>query len=232
MRDCLPRPLLSIIVPVWNENEKVIEKLIKDAPREWQVIVVDDGSKPPCPLATVRHETNLGYGASLKTGLYFTEADLVATMDGDGQHTLSDVKRLLDFMAYFPQLDMVIGDRRLVEKSFVRWIGRKGLNWTASLIAGRWISDLNSGLRLFRKKIVLGYEPILSDKFSFTTSITLSMLCDGYHIDFLPIRVLGRRYGKSKVRLFEDGWRTLKQILIIGFALRTRGIRRWIRERR
>lgn len=231
MRDRIPRPALSVIIPIWNENEKVIKEIIREAPSEWQIIVVDDGSTPPCPFATVRHETNLGYGASLKTGLYFAEADLVATMDGDGQHTLSDIKRLFDFMAYFPHLHMVVGDRRVVEKSFVRWIGRKGLNWTASLFAGRWIADLNSGIRLFRKKVVLSYEPILSDKFSFTTSCTLSMLCDNYSIDFLPIRVLRRRHGKSKVDVLKDGWRTLKLIIWVGLALRTRGIRRWLRER-
>ena len=147
-------PLVSVVIPVYNENPKVIQEVIKDAPRQWQIIVVDDGSETPCPLATVRHEANLGYGASLKTGFYFAESELVATMDGDGQHTLDDIKRLLEFMDYFPNLDMVVGDRRIVEKSFVRWIGRKGLNWTASLMAGRWINDLNSGLRLFRKKVV------------------------------------------------------------------------------
>lgn len=149
-------------------------------------------------------------------------------MDGDGQHTLADVQRLIEFVTYFPHLAMVIGDRRLHERGLRLW-GRKMLNWTATLFTGRWIPDLNSGLRIFRRDLALAYEPILCDQFSYTTSFTLSLLTDGYAVDWLPIKVAPRNHGQSKVHVLVDGWRTLKYIVVIGLALNTRTIRRWIR---
>lgn len=232
--DRLPDRLISLVIPVRDEPPEVVRALLDQLKvchfpsfmRE--VIVVDDGSKTPCPYATIRHEINRGYGAALKSGITIARGELIATLDGDGQHTLYDIQRLLDFFIYFQPVDMVIGDRRLKDEG-MRLVGRKGLNWTATLFAGRWIPDLNSGMRIFKRKIAVGYFPILSDRFSFTTSLTLSMLTDGYQVDWLPIKVLPRAYGESKVALWQDGWRTLKLIIYLGLALRTRALRQWLR---
>ena len=154
----------------------------------------------------------------------------MVTADGDGQHRWRDIQRLVEFMEEFPENAMVIGDRRLKEANPKRWLGRKVLNWLASLFAGRWIPDLNSGLRCFRREVALGYLPILCNHFSFTTTLTLSMLADGYGVDWLPIRVLERQQGQSQVHVWRDGWQTLRYILWIGLALRTRRLRAWLRR--
>ena len=112
----------------------------------------------------------------------------------------------------------------------MRYVGRKGLNWIASLFAWRWIPDLNSGLRIFQRSMALGYFPILCDRFSFTSSLTLSMLADCYLVDWLPIKVAPRTHGTSKVHVWRDGWLTLRTILWIGLGLRTRRIRAWLRN--
>lgn len=231
--------LLTVVIPVKDEDHEVLVKLLYDIDAYgWETVVVDDGSKEPVMGADIRFENSQGYGAALKAGVKAANTDLVATVDSDGQHTAWDIKRLEDFMVYFndnrPDLghqnvDMVIGDRRLKERSLKRYLGRKGLNWLASLFAGRWINDLNSGLRMFKRSIALGYEPILCNGFSYTTSLTLSMMADGYTVDFLPIKVWPRKYGQTKVRLLRDGWITLRTILWIGIALRTRTLRRWLR---
>lgn len=223
--------LITLIIPVKDEAIEVVTDLVfKAQAHGWRVLVVDDGSTIPCPLANIRFETSRGYGASLKAGIRASQTDFVATMDGDGQHTAFDVKRLEDFLVYFKP-DMVVGDRRLKETGIRLW-GRKVLNWTASVFARKWISDLNSGMRIFRRSIALGYEPILSNKFSFTTSITLAMLADGYYVDWLPIKVWPRQYGTSRVSLLKDGLRTLGLIFWIGIALRTRMLRQWLRHLR
>lgn len=223
--------LITLIIPVQNEDEEVVAKLVYDAHAHgWKTIVVDDGSTVPCRLGNIRLETPSGYGAALKAGVRSATTDFVATMDGDGQHTAFDVKRLEDFLVYFKP-DMVVGDRRLKETGIRLW-GRKVLNWTASVFAHKWISDLNSGMRIFRRSIALGYEPILSNQFSFTTSITLAMLADGYYVDWLPIKVWPRQSGTSRVNLWQDGLRTLWLILWIGLALRTRTVRGWMRSLR
>ena len=226
--------LISLVIPVRDEAPEVVKALLDQLTvvhfpsymRE--IIVVDDGSQTPCPYATLSHPTAQGYGATIKSGILHAKGELIATLDGDGQHTLHDLQRLLDFFIYFQPLDMAVGDRRIKDAGVRLW-GRKCLNWTATLFAGKWIPDLNSGMRIFRRSVVLGYLPILSDQFSFTTSLTLSMLTDGYHVDFLPIKVHSRTVGVSKVSLWQDGWRTLKLIVWIGVALRTRRLRQWLR---
>jgi len=220
----------SVVIPIRDEDWAIIAKLKTDLHTAggYEVIVVDDGSVTPYPYPTVlRLDPPVGYGAALKLGIQTATCPIIVTMDGDGQHSVEDVNRLVDFFTYF-DADMVIGDRRLKERG-LRLCGRKFLNWTATLFTGRWIPDLNSGLRVFKRQIMLGYFPILSDKFSFTTSSTLSMLADGYKVDWLPIKVSPRKFGLSKVHVWSDGWRTLKLIIWIGLALRTRWLRQWLR---
>lgn len=224
-----PRRAVTVVIPVKNEDRTILAQTCYELRTAgYHTIVVDDGSTVPLDLATVRFDTSRGYGAALKHGIAASTTELVVTMDGDGQHLVSDVQRLEAFFSYFPHHAMVIGDRRVQERGKRYW-GRKGLNWMASLFAGRVIPDLNSGLRIFRRSVALGYFPILCNGFSFTTSLTLSLLADGYSVDWLPIRVLPRRRGVTKVSVWKDGWTTLRYILWIGVALRTRSIRAWVR---
>jgi hypothetical protein len=79
---------------------------------------------------------------------------------------------------------------------------RRGPKWVltrlASHVTGERIPDLNSGLRAFRRECVMQYLPILSDRFSFTTTCTVAMLSDQYHVVFIPIDY-HPRVGKSKI---------------------------------
>ena len=223
-------PLLSVVIPARNEDDRRLTQLryyLETYPylKDLEVIIVDDGSQYPLRSATIRHEQPVGYGAALKSGIRKAQGQLILTMDGDGQHNHVDAFRLVDFFLYFSHLDMAIGDRRLKEASLLRLWGRKFLNWTASCFASRWVNDLNSGMRVFKRQIALGYEPILCDGFSYTTTLTLAMIADGYQVDWLPIKVHPRTDGQSHVKVIADGWITLKQILWVGMALRTRRLR-------
>jgi hypothetical protein len=75
-----------------------------------------------------------------------------------------------------------------------KWV----LGWLATRIAGRPIPDLNSGLRAFRRDCVKQYFPILSNRFSFTTTLTLALLADEYRVVYHPIDYY-RRVGNSKI---------------------------------
>ena len=66
------------------------------------------------------------------------------------------------------------------------------------------IPDLNSGLRVFRRDVAMQYFAILSDQFSFTTTITLAMLCDKYAVAYTPIDYR-KRQGKSKIMPWDAG---------------------------
>ena len=76
-----------------------------------------------------------------------------------------------------------------------KWFLRK----LAGYVAGQHIPDLNSGLRVMKKAIVERFSFILPSGFSFTTTITLSMLCNDYLVYYHPINY-HKRVGRSKIR--------------------------------
>ena len=79
-----------------------------------------------------------------------------------------------------------------------KWI----LNQLANYLSGTRIPDLNSGFRAFKRNTVMRYFPILPDKFSFTTTITLAFLCDNYELEYIPIDY-HQRLGTSKIVPFD-----------------------------
>lgn len=220
---------LTITIPSLNEKWDVLGPIVEELKsHDAEVIVVDDGSEQPFPGA-IKHGVSYGYGAALLTGIKNANNDVILTMDADGQHQVKDVINLYQVWKML-NVDMIIGVRRLKSEIWYRFLGRKFLNWSASLIAMYWLSDLNSGMRIFKKNVAFGYREILCQKFSFTTSLTMSMMCDGYKVEFFPIDVLPRPYGKSRVKVVKDGLVTLYYILKIGFALRTRKLRALFRR--
>jgi glycosyltransferase involved in cell wall biosynthesis len=169
-----------------------------------EVIVVDDGSSDATAQAAasagarvVRHRSNRGYGAALKTGITVASYDIIAITDADRTYPSSEIPALL---AELENADMVVGSRtgRNVKIPFVRKPAKWVLNKLANYVAGAKIPDLNSGLRVFRRDIAMQYFPILPDQFSFTTTITLAMHCDKYAVSYLPIDY-HQRTGKSKI---------------------------------
>ena len=82
-------------------------------------------------------------------------------------------------------------------------MNRLVLRKLASFLAGTDIPDLNSGLRAFRRELVLRYRPILPQGFSFTTTITLASLTNGHRVEYVPVSY-ARREGRSKIRPIHD----------------------------
>lgn len=219
---------LSIIIPVVNEDHATLKAMVNELTMLGaEVIVVDDGSINPYPNS-IKHGYNYGYGSALMTGIKNSNRSIIMTMDGDGQHTVEDAIKLYTVWKLL-DIDMLIGMRRLKNESPLRFFGRKFLNSIASFLALTWINDLNSGMRIFKKDIAQGYFPILCRQFSFTTSLTMSMMCDDYKVEYFPIKVQPRNQGKSRVKVGKHGFITLYYILRIGIALRTRRLRQWLR---
>lgn len=225
---------VTVVIPCYNENVEVVIKTYNDLVNlGTNVIVVDDGSHMELPphVNTVTYSCNMGYGYAIKQGIRKADTAFVITIDGDGQHRVEDVKKIYNMFKMVDECDMVVGTRWNLKEKPLRWIGRKVLNSIASLISGHYMIDLNSGMRMFRRSLAMDYEPILCDTFSFTTSLTISMITDNYKIAWFPINVQQRAHGRSHVRVVRDGLITLFFILWIGIALRSRGIRSWLRSK-
>lgn len=204
------RPPVSVIVPAFNEEASLerqisgIRNALEANVPETEILVIDDGSTDRTAAiaeaagATVlRHTTNRGYGASLKTGLRAARFETIAIIDADGTYPADQLPVMLDHLA---TADMVVGSRT-GESVSVPWIRRPAkwmLGRVAARVAGTSIPDLNSGLRVFHRDWALQYAAILPDSFSFTTTITLGALADGYRVVYHPINYF-QRVGKSKI---------------------------------
>jgi glycosyltransferase involved in cell wall biosynthesis len=201
---------VSIIIPAFNEENGIddvirnVKEIMDQSSYPYEIVVIDDGSTDQTSMKAkeagarvLRHLKNRGYGAALKTGIKSAKYDLIVITDADGTYP---PKILPEIIGKLDGTDMVVGARigQNVNIPLVRrpakWILRK----LATYITGEKIPDLNSGLRAFRRTCVMQYLPILSDKFSFTTTITVAMLSDNYHVTYMPIDYLSR-VGKSKI---------------------------------
>jgi glycosyltransferase involved in cell wall biosynthesis len=209
---------ITVVIPAFNEEQgitKVISALRKFSFVN-EIIVIDDGSTDTtrqkaveCGAKVVFHQENLGYGASLKTGIINSQNNVVAFIDADAQHNPDD---LLKMSQLINDNDMVIGARNPGSHSPLwRKPGKMFISMLANYLAGYKIPDLNCGLRLVRKKAIIPYLKVLPDKFSFSTTSTIFFIKDGLRVKFIPIDAQ-KRIGSSSLRI-RHGFDTI--ILIV-----------------
>jgi glycosyltransferase involved in cell wall biosynthesis len=207
---------VSVVIPAFNEELAVratIVELRETFARtdiEAEIIVVDDGSRDrtareakSAGARVIQHRSNRGYGASLKTGIMAASYDIIAITDADGTYPAEFLPQILEELE---NADMVVGSRTGADVNIP--LSRKPAKWflrvMANYVANERIPDLNSGLRVFRRDVAMQYFAILSDQFSFTTTITLAMLCDKYAVRYVPIDYR-KRQGKSKIMPWDAG---------------------------
>ena len=217
---------VSIIIPAFNEEDSISSTLSKlcNEPKLTgsEIIVVDDGSVDFTGekvsafknVQLVQHHVNKGYSASLATGTRLASRNFVFWFDADGQHRVEDLLAVIQKTTR-DNLDYCIGIRntdsyQVPSRKFGKWL----LKHVVQLAAGQKIEDFNSGLRGFRTNIVKKYLHLLPKGFGASTTTTLLMLERNYKGAEIPITVLAR-VGKSSVRQFRDGFRTLLLILRI-----------------
>lgn len=213
---------LTIIIPAFNEGlgiKATILQLLPYATKlHCKIIVINDGStdntvnelKDLPVLTIINHPYNKGYGASLKTGINLAETEWVALYDADGQHRPEDLERLFNGLGDY---DMVIGERgKDSHHDRMRKPGKWILTKTANFLTGRKIPDLNSGLRIIKKDIIIKLLHLFPDGFSFSTTSTIAFLNMGFNVGYIPIKV-NKRKGKSSVRQIKHGSGTLLLIL-------------------
>lgn len=214
---------ISVVIPAFNEEGglgPVLADLRENLPGA-QVIVIDDASSDRTPdvalaeradgfdLVILQHPFNQGYGSALSTGMRAADRRFIAWFDSDGEHRVADLKAMVDRMKS-ERLVAVIGQRPASVTAF-RAAG-KALIWLLArafnVRAGR---DLNCGLRVFRRDVIMRYLPLLPARYSASLTTTILMIERGYPTAFHPITT-AQRIGESKVRM-RDGFLAMAKIL-------------------
>ena len=227
--------MISIILPVFNEEESIIaaiesiQGLFSSHLQSFEILVIDDGSTDETKtrvqeflksdlsdnVRLIEHSHNLGYGAALKTGIRESKFKYCGIMDADSTYDPKDLLALYSLLIK-DGFDMVVGSRQgkfykgNFRKKFLRLLLRSFVEY----MTGRLIPDINSGIRVFSKEKVSENSRLLSDKFSFTTSITLSFMMRNLFVAYLPVSYNNRK-GETKVKLISDSFRTLGFVLSV-----------------
>lgn len=207
---------VSVIIPAYNEEEGIASTLRNIAEmgldKKYEIIVVNDGSvdntakivKDYANVKLISHDNNLGYGAALKTGIKYADGEIIVITDADGTYPN---ERIPDLVQTFEEgnFDMVVGAR--IGKNARIPLMRKPAKWIinklANYLTDTQIPDLNSGLRVMKKGVLEKFTNILPNGFSFTSTITLAILTNGYSLKYVTIDYF-KREGKSKIKPIQD----------------------------
>lgn len=156
---------VTIVIPAFNEAATIADVVARCLRTGREVIVVDDGSRDETaaavagfPVELLRNEVNAGKAASLVRGMRRAVecgADIVATMDGDGQHRPEDLDSLLACAGRYPG-QIVIGSRLHDRAAFPRerYIGNRIADFWISWACGYRVEDSQSGFRLYPAELV------------------------------------------------------------------------------
>ena len=210
---------LSIIIPAYNEEDGIIATLenVQESFPAAEIIVVDDGSQDQtvervsgfAAVKLLTHRFNRGYGGALKTGMKHSTRELIAWFDADNEHRSDFLKAMVDRIEE-EKLAAVLGQRPK-SVSVVRGVGKYFIRVLARLLNVKSGTDLNCGLRVFRREIIVPYIPILPDSYSASLTSTIILIEQRYPFAFHPIET-NQRIGTSKVAL-ADGFNTLLLVL-------------------
>ena len=161
-------------------------------------------------IRVIRRVENGGSGAARVTGILAARGRLVAMLDADGSY---DPACLVEVLSHFPAYDQVNG-ARTSEEGTLRWL-RAPTKWLirklAELISGKQIPDLNTGLKAFKRDVMLGYLWSVPNGFSCVSSMTLAFLCNGHPVIFVQVPYR-KRIGRSKFRPIRD---TIQYVLTV-----------------
>jgi glycosyltransferase involved in cell wall biosynthesis len=217
-------PGVSLVIPAYNEEASiatvvhVARQVLQSCAERFEIIVVDDGSSDQtgelavqAGARVVTHPYNRGYGNSLKSGISAARYEDVVICDADQSYPINELPLLLESADRY---HMIVGARqgKRFRGSFFKRIGRWFQLWLVRFTVGTAVPDANSGFRLIKRSLAMRYFDFVCSGFSFTTSITIALLCEQYCVKFVKINYL-KRAGKSHVRYLRDTARSLQIIL-------------------
>lgn len=225
------KPILSIVVPVYNEEDNVrplFEKIqtvcdaIGDA---YEVLFVDDGSqdetfavlselsKQSPQLAVIRFEKNAGQTAAMAAGFEFAQGERIISMDGDLQNDPSDIPKLLDKLD--EGYDLVCGWRKERQDKFLtRRVPSIIANWIIGKVTGVPIHDNGCSLKAYRASVIKQVR-LYGEMHRFIPAMSTVV---GARIAEIVVSHHPRRFGESKYGLGRV-WRVMLDIIAFKFII-------------
>lgn len=224
----IEKPLLSVIMPCYNESATLSQILqaVRTVDIDKEIIAVDDHSSDDTytilqaeaandpRMRVIRHPTNRGKGAAVRSGLAHARGEIVIIQDADLEYDPQDYYELVNPIAE-GRIDVVFGSRfmgRHTGMYFWNALGNKGLTFLTNFLFNSWISDMETCYKAMRTDIMRSLH-LESNDFRLEPEITAKVLRKGYRIYEVPVSYLGRTYEEGKKMKASQGFYAILALL-------------------
>jgi glycosyltransferase involved in cell wall biosynthesis len=206
-----PNPLLSVVMPVFNERNTVeaIIRRVLAVPLRIELIVVDDGSDDgSSEILDHLHKTlafqllrqaNAGKGAALRRGFVAVTGDLVVMQDADLEYSPEEYPDLIDLIRT-GHADVVYGSRFLGRHRvflFTHYLGNRIVTLATNVLYNTMLTDMETCFKVMRVD-VLRSMTLKSNGFGIEPEMTAKIFKRGYRVYEVPITYAGRGYDEGK----------------------------------
>lgn len=205
------RPAISVVAPMYDEAggaAKLVGEIaaaLGDVDHE--IVIVDDGSRDDtvgvlqsarvgCPqLRIIRHQHNAGQSRALRSGVLAARADVIATLDGDGQNDPADIPALFALLSDGDSdLAMAAGERQNRQDTAAKKFASRAANAVRQRLFNDGAADTGCGLKVFYREAYLRL-PYFDHMHRYLPTLIRR---EGYEIAFAPVAHRARAHGASK----------------------------------
>ena len=234
-------PSLSVVIPVYNEEETIdaILNFVSRIEIVNEIVIVDDCSKdqsveiikksiesiskekPKINFLFSQNEKNKGKGASIRYGFGMATCDVIVIQDADLEYDPNEYLRLIKPIAD-GNADVVYGSRFIGGTHrvlyFWHYIGNKMLTLMSNMFSNLNLTDMETCYKMFRREILDHFE-LRSNRFGFEPEFTAKIAKARLRIYELPISYYGRTYDDGKKITWRDGLAAIYHILRYNLTL-------------
>jgi glycosyltransferase involved in cell wall biosynthesis len=232
IRGALTDPLLSVVMPVYNELATVEEMIrrVLAVPIRTELIVVDDCStdgtrdllsrlQPDLGFTLLLQPRNAGKGSALRRGFDAVRGDLVIIQDADLEYSPEEFPELIELICQ-GRADVVYGSRFLGRHRvfmFTHYAGNRLLTFITNVLYNTMLSDMETCYKVMRTEVLRSMR-LESDGFGIEPELTAKIFKRGFRVYEVPITYDGRGYEEGKKITWRDGMVALWVLLKYRFS--------------
>ena len=232
LKGVLTNPLLSVVMPVYNERstvEEIVRRVVA-VPLRIQLVVVDDGSSDGTREILARLQEELGFtlvlqprnagkGAALRRGFEEVTGDLVVIQDADLEYSPEELPSLIELICQ-GRADVVYGSRFLGRHRvfmFSHYVGNRIVTMLTNVLYNTMLTDMETCYKVMRTEVLRSFA-LHSDGFGIEPELTAKIFKRGYRVYEVPITYDGRGYEQGKKITWRDGLVALWVLVRYRFA--------------